>query len=177
MYIGGYNDYELLYLIHDNSYEAMGMMFRKYEKLIYSKIYKYHFNNSLFDDLVQEAYLVLYKAINIFDSRFNKTFTKFFELLLDNKLIDLYKRFNKISYLNYDFNNEYDFNKINELDELLIKEDETIFYNTLSKKEKEIYSLKFNKKMSVSEIHKLTKYDKSSISNTIQRIKRKITNN
>ena len=79
MYIGGYNDYELLYLIHENSYEALRVMFQKYQKLIYSKIYKYHFLDCFFDDLVQECNMVLYKAIMVFNDRYNKTFTKYFE--------------------------------------------------------------------------------------------------
>ena len=110
MYIGGYNDYELIYLIHENSYEALGMMFHKYQKLIYSRIYKFKFPNDLFEDLVQECNLVLYKAINIFNDKFNKTFTKFFELLLENKLIDLYKKYYRNDFIKYeDRNLEYDF--------------------------------------------------------------------
>lgn len=178
MYIRGYNDYELLYLIHENSYEAMGMMFRKYEKLIYSRIYKFKFPNNLFDDLVQECNMVLYRAINIFNDKFNKTFTKFFELLLENKLIDLYKRLHRIEYTKYDeCGQDYNFEKIDCLDKLLLKENEKLTYNNLSKKEQEIYSLKYINKMSVNEIHNITNYDKSSISNTIQRIKRKLINN
>mgnify|MGYP003292156925 CR=1 FL=1 len=178
MYIGGYNDYELLYLIHENSYEALGIMFHKYQKLIYSKIYKYKFPSDLFDDLVQEGNLILYKAINIFNDKFNKTFTKFLELLLENRFIDLYKKFHKTYFVKCeDYKFDYEFEKIDYLDDLLLKEDETINYNNLSNKEKEIYSLKYIKNLSVNEIHKLTKYDKSSISNTIQRIKRKMINN
>ena len=39
MNIRGYNDYELLYLINTGSDEALEIMLKKYEKLIYSMIH------------------------------------------------------------------------------------------------------------------------------------------
>ena len=90
MNIRGYNDYELLYLINTGSDEALEIMLKKYEKLIYSMIHKFHVFNSNFDDAVQEARMSLLKSIRKYSEFENKTFTKFFELILERKLIDLY---------------------------------------------------------------------------------------
>ena len=120
--------------------------------------------------------MILFRAINIFNDQFNKTFTKFFELLLDNRFIDLLKKYKKSKCFIYEDikHIDYDFDKIGYLDDLLFKEEENCIYSLLSNREKEIYSLKFIRKFSVKQIHQITKYNQSSISNTIQRIKRKI---
>ena len=44
------NDYELLYLIENDSEEALEVMFEKYNNLIASLISKYHFNKEIEDD-------------------------------------------------------------------------------------------------------------------------------
>ena len=85
------NDNELLYLIKNHDEEALELMFKKYENLILSKIRQYHFPISNKEDYLQEGRIVLLKAIDTYRTEFEKTFTKYFELLLINRFNTLYR--------------------------------------------------------------------------------------
>ena len=86
----GYNDYELLYLINGGTEEAREIMIEKYQGLIYKKLHKYYYKSFDKDDLYQELQMVLLKAIDKYQENDQKTFTKFLELLIDHKLVDLF---------------------------------------------------------------------------------------
>lgn len=70
-------------------------MLEKYENLIRSKIYRFNIYRSQHDDFYQEGCLSLLEAIRKFDPKFNKSFTRFFELLLVRKFMTLLKKANK----------------------------------------------------------------------------------
>lgn len=70
-------------------------MFRKYENLIKSKIYRFNIHYSQYEDFYQEGCLVLLEAIHKYDIKYGKTFTRFFELLLVRKFMTLLKKLNK----------------------------------------------------------------------------------
>lgn len=74
------NDYELLYLIKEGNEEAYNLMLKKYEPFI--KKLAYRFYGIVNEDFIYDGYLVMLEAINKFDESFNKTFLKYFELLL-----------------------------------------------------------------------------------------------
>ena len=59
-----YNDYELLYLASMNDEEAINLILKKYEKMIYKFNQKFDVNPNCYDDYFQEARLVILKAIN-----------------------------------------------------------------------------------------------------------------
>ena len=66
-----YNDYELVYLIKEESEEAMDLMMRKYDPLIKSVVSYYFkkFNNFKidFDDMLQEARIALFIYLKRYD--------------------------------------------------------------------------------------------------------------
>lgn len=70
-------------------------MLEKYQNLIRSKIYRFNIHYSQREDFYQEGCLVLLEAIHKFDSKFGKSFTRFFELLLVRKYLTLLKKLNK----------------------------------------------------------------------------------
>ncbi len=162
------NDYELLYLIENDSDEALEVMFDKYNNLIISLINKYHFGKKIEDDIYQEARMVLYKAIKTFDSRFGKTFTMYFKKLLENRFNTLIKDIKKDQY--YEVYN----------DEQMFVEEEITFdlmdNKKLSSTEKQVYFEYFYVGNSIEDLCKKLNLTKKQAYNAICRIKKKLKN-
>lgn len=161
------NDYELLYLIENYNEEAVSVLFDKYHNLIVSLINKYRFNKENFDDVYQEARMVLFKAIQTFDTTYSKTFTLYFKMLLENRFNSLIvKEYNKNSFE--------------------IKKEETIFINNelecfefvdikrLSTVEKAVYFQYFFRGNSIDEVSESLKLTKKQAYNAIFRVKKKL---
>lgn len=87
-----YNDYELLYLIQENCDIALDIMFKKYVPLIKSRIRSFHIKEWNKEDFFQEGLISLYKAITTFREDKNKTFTKYFDLILQRKYIQILRK-------------------------------------------------------------------------------------
>jgi RNA polymerase sporulation-specific sigma factor len=83
------NDYELLYLIGERNEDALALMIEKYQPMIVSKCFHFKIRSSERDDFIQEGNLMLLHAIKIFDPSFQKSFTRFFELILTRKFMNL----------------------------------------------------------------------------------------
>ena len=82
-------------MIEEGNEVARDIMLEKYHNLIRSKIYRFNIHRSQHEDFYQEGCLSLLDAIRKFDPKFNKTFTRFFELLLVRKFLTLLKKANK----------------------------------------------------------------------------------
>lgn len=173
----GYNDYELIYLIKERSDEALEIMFAKYEKLIYTKIYKYYFHKIAFEDCVQEGRLVLLKALKLYSDNSKKTFMRYFELLLERKLIDLLRKDIKDAN-SYELSEEkilvHQINENSTLNNAILNEEVSFHFERLSKFEEEVYRLKFLRGYKVKEISKVLNLNPIKVSNAIQRIKKKL---
>lgn len=102
-----YNDYELLYLVRTNVEEAREILFWKYSFLIKSRINRLGVPRIYWDDYYQEGCLMLHKAIKIYDENSKKSFTKFFELLLNRRILTLLRKDLK----------EYEIEKFEDFDE------------------------------------------------------------
>lgn len=86
------NDYEIIYLIkYDHDEHALAFMLKKYERLIWKKIHHMYVGEEDKIDFFQESLILLHKAVQTFDESFNKSFTRYFELILVRKLIALRK--------------------------------------------------------------------------------------
>ena len=84
------NDYELVYLIQNEQDEiAFKYLISKYHKFIYKKIHQMFVSTQHYDDFYQEAILTLFKAVDTFDENKNKTFMRYYELILTRRLIRL----------------------------------------------------------------------------------------
>ncbi len=161
------NDYELLYLIENYNEEALTALFDKYHNLIVSLISKYKFNKDNYDDIYQEARMVLFKAIQTFNTMYSKSFTMYFKLLLENRFNSLIVR-------------EYNKSVVE------IKKDETMFINNeqkcsefvdikcLSIIEKAVYFQYFFRGNSIEDVSKNLNLTKKQAYNTIFRIKKKL---
>ncbi|MCF7931045.1 MAG: sigma-70 family RNA polymerase sigma factor [Acholeplasmataceae bacterium] len=161
------NDYELVYLIQNEQDDiAMAFMFKKYHKFIWKQVHLLNVDPKEHDDLHQEGVLMLHKALQTFDETKNKSFTRYFELILRRQL---YKAKNNIP--NYYLYEHTDFCKgVTYLEEEPIE----IICNSLL--EQQIHQLYFLERRSVAEIIRQTEYSKKQIYNTIFRIKEKYKN-
>lgn len=163
-----YNDYELLYMVKLQDTVALDILLRKYERYIYKKAYSFFYTDED-GDYFQEGILSLYRAIETFDDRYNKTFMRYFEVLIDRHFINLYNKQKR--YLK-----AIETIKM----ELLIEEEQeeelepTLIYEFKSYAEQTIYDLYFLKNLKVSLISKKTGLDSKQIYNAIYRIKQKI---
>ncbi len=166
------NDNELLYQIRNHDEEALEIMLKKYENLICSKIIKYHFPLKNKEDYLQEGRLVLVKAIETYREEYEKTFMRYFELLLNNRFNTLYhknKKYHKhivlVDQENLDVSKE-------------IEQDSKVELNfnigNFSELERDIYLFHFKENHSISETSEKFQISKKQVYNCISRIKMKL---
>lgn len=169
----GYNDYELLYLIHSGCEVALEVMLKKYEGLIVNTINGFHIVNRMFDDFFQEGLLTLYKAIRYFREDKNMTFTNFFNLLLKRRYIDLLKQNEK------DFNYQILTDDIESYGLFVLNEDAEKYDIDLSKMsefEKVIYQKYFVEEKSIEDIAKEMNLTEKQVYSARSRVKSKLKN-
>ena len=77
-----YNDYELLYLMNEFDEEAERIFFEKYTNLIKTRVNKFGIKSRYREDFVQEGLYMLVVAIRTYNEYSNKTFNKYFDLIL-----------------------------------------------------------------------------------------------
>lgn len=166
------NDNELLYLIKNHDEEALEIMFKKYENLIYSKILKYRFPLNAIEDYLQEGRMALLKAIETYQESYEKTFTRYFELVLQNRFNTLYqenkKYYNSIVLVE---NDTLDINAKNNKNE---NKDMMIDIDNLSDFEKTIFNLYYLNNCSIEDIAETIKMTPKQVYNSIYRVKKKI---
>ena len=82
-----YNDNEVIYLIRLGNENAYNFLNKKYKKFIYSKIKQFHLHDV--EDSYQEGLIALFNAVRCFNETYEKTFNKYFERVLKNRLLDV----------------------------------------------------------------------------------------
>ncbi len=168
-----YNDYELLYLA--NEYQdmvALDILVRKYEKFIYKKAISFFPYAREIEDYYQEGLLCLLKSIKTFNEKYNKTFMRYFEVILDRHFINMYyknKRENeKIVML---INEE----KVKQsYEEIIEPVQKNLTFDFKSKVEQIVYRLYFLENKNITTISEEICKTKKQIYNAIYRIKQKI---
>lgn len=169
-----YNDFELLYLIAENNEHALEIMFEKYTNLIKKRIELFKIQSRLVDDFIQEGLLVLNKAINKYDENYKKTFTRYFDELLQWRFMEILRK-----------EKEYFYN-VSLVEDLYYLADETKFFDEevkdsvniddvyFSDFEMLVYEYKFLKYKKTKDIMELTNASKKSIYNATVRIREKL---
>lgn len=102
------NDYEQLYLVCENDEYAKEKIFNKYKPIIVSIAKKYlTYSNNRFDldDLIQEGYIGLNRAISSFDDKENVLFYTFSIVCIERQIKSYYRQFKTLK--NYHFYNSY----------------------------------------------------------------------
>ncbi len=87
-----YNDYELLYLMSEFDEEAERIFFEKYSHLIKARIYKFKIKDRFKEDYFQEGLYMLMIAIRTYNQFSNKSFNKYFDLILQRKFMKLIEK-------------------------------------------------------------------------------------
>jgi RNA polymerase sporulation-specific sigma factor len=158
------NDYELIYLIrHEQDDLALTFMFKKYHKFIWKHVHLLHLESKEIDDFHQEGILMLFKAIQTFDPERNKSFTRYFELIMRRQFYHMKQRLPQ--YMLFDHT---DFVKTP-----CYIEEEPCMLELSSDMENQVYHDYFLSRKTVSKIHIETGYSKKQIYNTVYRIKEK----
>jgi len=87
------NDYELIYLIHSEQDDiALNFMYKKYQRFIWKQVHLLNINKREHDDFHQEGLCMLQKAVLTFNVHRNKSFTRYFELILKRHFYQLKKK-------------------------------------------------------------------------------------
>lgn len=168
-----YNDNELLYLFSEGVEEAEEILFKKYVGLINKRISSFKIQSRDKDDFFQEGMMMLVIAIKTYSDRYNKTFNKYFDLILQRRFIKLLKKdanyfykvtlvddYTSLPLLNEPWEYEYE-NEIN------------ISTGLFSDFEKEVFEA-LKKGLKPKKIAQNLKSDVKSIYNCIYRLKNKI---
>lgn len=158
------NDYELIYLVQNHQDGiALEFLFKKYKLLIWKYIHQYQVPYYEQDDFFQEGLVMLIKAVNRFDEAKNKTFTRYYELILTRRFWALLKKLPKyITAEIHDVPGEY-----------ILEDKEYDAPNLKSEIELIIYDLYFIKNEKIKDISQKTGYRIKQIYNAIYRIKEK----
>ena len=174
MIFRNYNDFEIISMIKQDNEEAFMFMVEKYKFFIAKNIKKFNLIKQ-YDDIFQESLMILYKSAIRFDESYNKSFMRYFENNLINRLISLKKKDNK--------HGEFLATKLKDFQEMVICEPMNVIYseceikgalNEFSELEKEVFQTKIIGKLSVRETSKKLQYSEKQIYNALDRIKKKI---
>jgi RNA polymerase sporulation-specific sigma factor len=158
------NDYELIYLIHSEHDEiALTFMFSKYHKFIWKQVHLLNVATKEHDDLHQEGTIMLLKAIQTFNEARNKSFTRYFELILKRQLYHLISKIPKYQL----------FEDTSFCTGVSYIEEETVELELSSDLEQTVYHEYFIQRLPIDEIEKKTQFTKKQIYNSIYRIKEK----
>ena len=149
------NDYEIIYMINENTDESKDFLYKKYMPIIKKIAVKYFsFAKSRgceFDDLVQEGYIGFNSAINSFKDNMNCSFFTFASLCIERNINCYCKKLNsfKSEVLNISYYTDYEeaVNKYSyNIDDSYFDSLERFIYikNILSFKQSCVFELKYN---------------------------------
>lgn len=193
------DDYELLYLISENSEEAQEDIFKKYEPVVnlYAKKYSHLIEGKGIDynDLYQEGLIGIDSAIKNYKDQKDIKFSTFVFMCIKRKMLTAVKLANrkKHSILNESYSIDYHngnddkngfqniiYDKQGGIEELLVSKENTCIFNEMIKNdltnfEKQVYDLRVSG-FSHSEISKILNKTPKSIESVLFRIRIKLRN-
>lgn len=165
-----YNDYELLYLMNEFDEEAEKILIEKYSVLIRFRIRKFRVKDRYIDDFMQEGLYMLLIAAKTYNEMSEKTFTKYFDLILQRKFQRLIEQ-EKNYFYNVDLIE--DINSLREPNVFIYEHDKQESFSTFEEK-----VLKYQKKnYRPREIAQFLNCDIKSVYNCLYRIKEKYNRN
>ncbi len=164
-----YNDNELLYLLKENSEEAMQILIKKYSIYIKLKIKQMNVEKSYYEEFYQEGLITLNRAIKTFDELNKSSFFGYFDLILTRKFIDIFRKIsrNKKTFSNVEFEEYF-------IDDSCIKEELVLEEPiNLSKLEKQVFDKKYRCYLKTNEIAQELGTSIKTIYGAVDRIKQK----
>ena len=189
------NDYELVSMAQEQNEDAIELLHKKYQPIIYRKcrkILKYLYSKGIeLSDLIQEGNLAVELAIQKFNSNDNVSFYTFVNIFIDRQLMNIlnitnrnkHKILNEAMPLENDNNDEVNLidiiedNSYSPERKLIIEEHVRELYqdiiNDLTDFEWFVFGLKIQG-LSYKEIADVLDKDIKSVDNAVQRIKQKV---
>ncbi len=191
------NDYELLYLVSEDSEDAKEMLLEKYKNMVEAKANHYYASAKTkgyeLNDLIQEGMIGLNQAINDFKEQKNVKFITFASVCIERQLLTFIRDINRQKHkalndsLSIDYTNDnkgrplldilFDTKNLNPEDSFVSEEEQEELINGIKKvltdKEFEVFELRI-KGFTYQEIANLLNISKKSVDGTIGRIKNKI---
>ena len=86
-------DYELLYLAGEDIELAINILYKKYNKLLYSKALQYSTSKENLEDYLNEAKLSLYDAVRSYQDQYS--FKTYLNICVDRSLLNYKKTLNR----------------------------------------------------------------------------------
>jgi|AntAceMinimDraft_18_1070375.scaffolds.fasta_scaffold00674_5 RNA polymerase sigma factor (sigma-70 family) len=174
MIFRNYNDFEIVNLIKQGNEEAFKFMVDKYKYFIAKNIKKFNLTKD-YDDVFQESLMILYKSIYIFDETYNKSFMRYFELNLTNRLITLKKKVNRYGqFLSEKLPVLCDFSIFEDKRTYITENEIKEALTNLSDFEKVVFNTKVIGKNTIRETAKKLNCSEKKIYNGLDRIKNKV---
>ncbi len=91
---GYMNDYELLYLIHQHSDEAMELLLKKHERMIWSCIHHYYYrDDSDHSEIYQRCLLSFHRAVLRYRDDGDAGFATYLRRIIEREIIDYVRRY------------------------------------------------------------------------------------
>ena len=166
-----YNDNELLYLMYENVDEALGILFDKYSNLIWKRVETFKIALKNREDFFQEGLMALNTAIVTYNPFYNKTFNKYFDLILQRRFMYVLG-ISRDYFYNVTLVEDINFH-INEDPSPYISNDFTYHLND---NEKHLYNLRFVKRYNCSQIAKILEWNIKKVYNSLYALREKIKN-
>ncbi len=168
-----YNDYELLYLASLEGEEAQTILFDKYLFMIKKMISRFNVSLRNRDDYEQEGLLMINKAIKTYNSSSPMTFTRYVEMLIYRRFIDLERSKKK---------KQEDIVGMDELDyiidqpvlPMMLNESNLFDLSKLSTLEQKVYELKYFEGIDSAQIAGKLKIKIRQVYSASDRIKKKL---
>lgn len=159
------NDYELIYLFQTyQDDQAFEFLVLKYRRFIWKIIHTLYLQDKETDDFYQESILMLYKAAQTFREQYQKSFTKYFELILRRQLYYLKKKIPNVLLSEESFFKDIQSPRV-------IEEEHITLEHPMEQKILEMY---FEKRFSVKKISHEENLSSKQVYNLIYRVKKKI---
>ena len=162
------NDYELLYLMNEFDEEAERILVERYLSVIKYRIKTFKIKTRYIEDFIQEGLFLFYNAVRIYDQTSNKTFFRYYDMILRRKFVKLIEK---------EKNYFYDVDLMSDLN--MLKEPSVFEYEkydevkvSLSVFEKTVLEF-VNKNYKPKEIANILECDVKSVYNCLCRIKSK----
>ena len=162
------NDYELLYLMNEFDEEAERILVERYLSVIKYRIKTFKIKTRYIEDFIQEGLFLFYNAVRIYDQTSNKTFFRYYDMILRRKFVKLIEK---------EKNYFYDVDLMSDLN--MLKEQSVFEYEkydevkvSLSVFEKTVLEF-VNKNYKPKEIANILECDVKSVYNCLCRIKSK----
>ncbi len=149
-------------------------MVDKYKYMIAKKIGKYNLGY-MYDDLFQEGLMVLHKSLKSYDPVYKKTFTRYFEMNYERRLITIMKKKSRQKQIASESERLLS-------ERMILREEGYRYrrsemnraYNRLSTFEKRVFNRRVVDKMKPSEIADTEGCGVKKVYNAIERMKKKI---